>query len=40
MSSLELDHGSPFTALGIAGAGLPFLVDFIRTATRAFTNVI
>jgi hypothetical protein len=24
----------------IAGAGLPFLIDFIRTAARAFTNVI
>jgi hypothetical protein len=40
MSSLGADCDFSFTALGIAGAGLPFLVDFIRTATRAFTNVI
>jgi hypothetical protein len=40
MRSLEVDHGSSFITWGFAGAGVPFLIDFIRTAARALTDVI
>ena len=38
--SLGANYGYLFTAWGIAGVGGPFMIDFIKTATGAFTNAM
>jgi OFA family oxalate/formate antiporter-like MFS transporter len=38
--SLGANYGILFTAWGIAGVGGPFMIDFIKTATGAFTNAM
>jgi OFA family oxalate/formate antiporter-like MFS transporter len=38
--SLGANYGYLFTAWGIAGVGGPFMIDFIKTQTGAFTNAM
>ncbi|MFI5179903.1 MAG: OFA family MFS transporter [Thermoanaerobaculia bacterium] len=38
--SLGANYGYLFTAWGVAGVGGPFMIDFIKTATGAFTNAM
>ena len=38
--SLGANYGYLFTAWGIAGVGGPFMIDFIKTTTGAFTNAM
>ena len=38
--SLGANYGYLFTAWGIAGVGGPFMIDFIKTSTGAFTNAM
>lgn len=38
--SLGANYGIVFTAWGIAGVGGPFMIDYIKTATGAFTNAM
>ncbi|MGZ5425213.1 MAG: L-lactate MFS transporter [Candidatus Aminicenantales bacterium] len=38
--SLGANYGILFTAWGIAGVGGPFMIDFIKTQTGAFTNAM
>ena len=38
--SLGANYGYLFTAWGIAGVGGPFMIDFIKTKTGAFTNAM
>ncbi len=38
--SLGANYGYLFTAWGVAGVGGPFMIDYIKTATGAFTNAM
>jgi OFA family oxalate/formate antiporter-like MFS transporter len=38
--SLGANYGYLFTAWGVAGVGGPFMIDFIKTQTGAFTNAM
>jgi OFA family oxalate/formate antiporter-like MFS transporter len=38
--SLGANYGYLFTAWGIAGVGAPFMIDYIKTQTGAFTNAM
>jgi OFA family oxalate/formate antiporter-like MFS transporter len=38
--SLGANYGYLFTAWGLAGVGGPFMIDWIKTATGAFTNAM